>query len=67
MIGFYNAMNLNFGEIASSTYKKALNIPNLLYMRKDFNIRDAKQNLFIFEYYVTGQVLKDLVDSYSLV
>ena len=46
---------------------KALNIPNLLYMRGDFNARNAKQNPSISLYPAADQALEDLVDSYSYV
>ena len=34
--------------------KEALNIPNLLYMGGNFNIRDAKWNLSVSSYLVAG-------------
>jgi len=46
---------------------KALNIPNLLYMREDFNIRDAKWNLSVSLHSVASQTLRGWADSYSLV
>ena len=46
-------------------YDKALNIPNLLYMEEDFNIRDAECDLSISSYLAARQVLRDLAGSYS--
>jgi len=46
---------------------KVLNIPNLLYMREDFNIRNAKWNLSISLHSAASQTLRDWADSYSLV
>ena len=47
--------------------KEALNIPNLVYMDGDFNIRNAEWDLSVSSHSAAGQSLKDLVDSYSLV
>ena len=47
--------------------RKALNIPNLLYMGRDFNIRDAEWDPFVSSHPTAGQSLRDLADSYSLV
>ena len=47
--------------------KEALNIPNLLYMGRDFNIRDAEWDPSISLHSATGQFLRDLADSYNLV
>jgi len=44
-----------------------IDIFNLLYMGRDFNIRDAEWNLFIFSYPTAGQALMDLADSLGLV
>ena len=46
---------------------KALNIPKLLYMREDINVRNAEQDLFVSLHPVASQALRDLADSYSLV
>ena len=46
---------------------KALNISNLFYIRRNFNVRDARCNISIFSYLIAGQTLKDLADSYSLI
>ena len=46
---------------------KALNIPNLLYMEMNFNIRNIKWDLFASLYSVVGQTLRNLADSFSLV
>jgi len=43
------------------------NIPHLLYMEGDFNVRDAEWDPSISSYYAAGQVLIDLDESYSLV
>ena len=47
--------------------REALNIPNLLYMGGDFNIRDAEWDPSISSHPAAGQSLRDLADSYSLV
>jgi len=47
--------------------REALNIPNLLYMGGDFNIRDAKWDPSVSLHPAAGQSLRDLADSYSLV
>jgi len=46
---------------------EALNIPNLLYIGKDFNIRDTEWDPSISLHSAAGQSLKNLADSYSLV
>jgi len=45
----------------------APNIPYLLYMGGDFNVRDAKWNLSVSSHPAAGQALIDLAESYSLV
>ena len=47
--------------------REALNIPNLLYMGGDFNIRDAEWDPSVSSHPAAGQSLRDLADSYSLV
>ena len=47
--------------------REALNIPNLLYMGGNFNIRDAEWDPSVLSHPATGQSLRDLADSYSLV
>ena len=47
--------------------REALNIPNLLYMGGDFNIRDAEWDPSVSLHPAAGQFLRDLADSYSLV
>jgi len=47
--------------------REALSIPNLLYMDKDFNIRDAEWDPSVLLHPAAGQTLRDLADSYSLV
>ena len=47
--------------------REALNIPNLLYMGGDFNIRDAEWDSSVSSHPAAGQSLRDLADSYSLV
>jgi len=50
-------------------FNKALhipNLPNLLYMGGDFNVRNAEWDLSVSSHSVASQVLRDLVDSYSL-
>jgi len=47
--------------------REALNIPNLLYIGGDFNIRDAEWDPSVSLHPAAGQSLRDLADSYSLV
>ena len=47
--------------------RKALNISNLLYIGKDFNIRDNEWDPSVSLHPVAGQSLRDLADFYSLV
>ena len=47
--------------------REVLNIPNLLYMGGDFNIRDAEWDPSVSLHPAAGQSLRDLADSYSLV
>jgi len=47
--------------------REALNIPNLLYMSRDFNIRDAEWDPSVSLHSTAGQSLRDLAGSYSLV
>ena len=47
--------------------REALNIPNLLYMGGDFNIRDAEWDPSVSLHPTAGQSLRDLADFYSLV
>ena len=47
--------------------REALNIPNLLYMGGDFNIRDAEWNPSVSSHPAAGQTLRDLADFYILV
>ena len=44
-----------------------IDIPNLLYMGGDFNIRDAEWDLSISSHPAAGQTLMDLADSLGLV
>jgi len=46
---------------------KTLNIPNLLYMGENFNVRDTEWDLFISSYPAAGQALRNLADSCCLV
>ena len=46
---------------------QVIDIPNLLYMDGDFNIRDAEWDLSVSVHPATGQALIDLVDSLGLV
>jgi len=48
-------------------FKEALNIPNLLYIGGNFNIRDAEWDSSVSSHPAAGQSLRDLADSYSLV
>jgi len=45
----------------------ASNIPHLLYMGGDFNVRDAEWDPFVSSHPAAGQALMDLAESYSLV
>ena len=45
---------------------QVIDIPNLLYMDGDFNIRDAEWNPFVSAYPAAGQALIDLTDSLGL-
>ena len=45
----------------------APNIPHLLYMGGDFNVRDAEWNPSVSSHPAAGQALMDLAKSYSLV
>ena len=47
--------------------REALNISNLLYIGKDFNIRDTEWDPSVSLHPVAGQSLRDLADFYSLV
>jgi len=44
-----------------------IDIPNLLYMGRDFNIRDVEWDPSVFFYPTAGQALVDLADSLGLV
>ena len=55
----YNAVDFLFN--------KALNIPNLLYMEMNFNIRNIEWDLSASSHSVAGQTLRNLADSFSLV
>ena len=57
----------NLYTIVEFLTRKALSIPNLLYMGRDFNIRDAKWDPSILLHSAAGQSLRDLTDFYSLV
>jgi len=46
--------------------REALNIPNLLYMGRNFNIRDIEWDFSVSSHPAAGQSLRDLADSYSL-
>ena len=46
--------------------RETLNIPNLLYMGGDFNIRDAEWDPSVSSHPAAGQSLRNLADSYSL-
>ena len=47
--------------------REALNIPNLLYIGGNFNIRDTEWDSSVSSHPAAGQSLRDLADSYSLV
>jgi len=44
-----------------------IDIPNLLYMGRDFNIRDIEWNPSVFSHSTAGQTLVDLANSLGLV
>jgi len=46
---------------------KALNIPNLLYIGGNFNIRDTEWDISVSSHPTTSQVLRDLAKFNSLV
>ena len=46
---------------------QVIDIPNLLYMGGDFNVRDAKWDPSVTSHPAAGQALMDLADSFSLV
>ena len=46
--------------------REALNIPNLLYMGRDFNIRDTEWDLSVSLHLAANQSLRDLADFCSL-
>jgi len=56
---YYSAVKFMLDQI--------IDIPNLLYMGGDFNIRDAEWDLSVFSHPVAGQALMDLADSLGLV
>ena len=43
-----------------------LNLPNLLYMGGDFNVRNAEWDLSVSSHPVASQALRDLADFYGL-
>ena len=66
---YYFLMNVyldNHHSAAKFMLDQVINIPNLLYIGENFNIRDTKQNLFVFAYSAAGQTLMDLTDSLGL-
>ena len=67
---YYFLMNIysnNCYSIVKLMLDQVINIPNLLYMGGDFNIRDIEWDLSISAYSTAGQVLIDLADSLCLV
>jgi len=45
---------------------QVIDIPNLLYMDRDFNIRDIEWDLSVSAHSIAGQALMDLADSLGL-
>jgi len=75
LLSFFNREECHFlmnvySDDHHSAVKFMLNqmsdIPNLLYMGGDFNIRDVEWNLSVSSHPTAGQALVDLVDSTSL-
>ena len=64
---FMNVYSDNLHTAVNFLSREALNIPNLLYMGRDFNIRDAEWDPSVSSHPAAGQSLRDLADSYSLV
>ena len=64
---FMNVYSDDLHTAVNFLSREALNIPNLLYIGKDFNIRNAEWNSSVSLHPAAGQSLRDLADSYSLV
>jgi len=64
---FINVYSDNLHTAVNVLTREALNIPNLLYMGGNFNIRDAEWNPSVSLHPAAGQSLRNLADSYSLV
>ena len=57
---FINVYSNNLHTAVNFLSNKALNIPNLLYIEGDLNVRDTEWNSFVSLYPTAGQVLRDL-------
>ena len=64
---FMNVYSDDLHTAVNFLTREALNIPNLLYMGGDFNIRDAEWDPSVSLHSATGQSLRNLAESYSLV
>ena len=62
-----NVYSDNLHTAVNFLSREALNIPNLLYIGRDFNTRDVEQDSSVSLHPAAGQSLRDLADSYSLV
>ena len=62
-----NVYSKNLYNIVDFLSNQALNISNLLYIRKNFNSKSTKWDPFISSHSAAGQALKKLIDSHSLV
>ena len=63
-------MNVYSGDhqsVVKFMLDQVINIPNLLYMDGDLNVRDAEWDPLVISHPATGQALMDLVDSFGLV
>jgi len=64
---FMNVYSDDLHTAVNFLIREALNIPNLLYMGRNFNIRDAEWDPSVSLHHAAGQSLKDLAESYSFV
>jgi len=61
-----NVYSDNHHSVVKFMLDQIIDIPNLLYMGGDFNIRDAEWDPFVSSHPIAGQALMDLADSLSL-
>ena len=64
---FMNVYSDNLHTTVNVLTREALNIPNLLYMGRNFNIRDTEWDPSVSLHPAAGQSLRNLAESYSLV